>query len=57
MLCSQVQVVATTEGLPLPATFSVQDVVEVMGYGVGEDGKLVAYRKMINVEEEHCMKL
>ena len=51
------QVVATIEEPPPPATFSAEDVVEVMGYEVGEDEKLVAYGKMINVEGRHCMKL
>lgn len=31
-------------------TFSVSDVVEIMGYGVGEEGKLVAHGKVMNLE-------
>ena len=33
-----------------PSTFSVEDVVEIMGYGVGEKGKLVAHGKVTNVQ-------
>ena len=35
-----------------PSTFSVEDVVEIMGYGVGVEGKLVAHGKVTNVQEE-----
>ena len=33
----------------LLSTFSVEDVVEIMGYGIDEEGKLVAYGKVTNV--------
>jgi hypothetical protein len=33
-----------------PYTFLVSDVVEIMGYGVGEKGKLVAHKKVMNVQ-------
>ena len=33
-----------------PSTFSVEDVVEIMGYGVGEEGKLVAHGKVTNIQ-------
>ena len=35
---------------PPPFTFLVNDVVEIMGYKVGEEEKLIAHGKMINVE-------
>lgn len=35
---------------PPPITFSVADAVEIMGYGIGEEGKLVAHGKVINVQ-------
>ena len=43
-------VVAAFEELPLPSTFSVEDVLEIIGYRVSEEGKLVAYGKVMNVE-------
>ena len=46
----QVQVVATTEEQSKPLTFSVDDLVKLMGYGVGEEEKLVAHEKVKNVE-------
>ena len=35
---------------PPPSTFSVENVVGIMCYGVGEEGKLIAHKKDINVE-------
>ena len=50
MAFSQVQVVATTEEQSKPPTFSADDLVELMGYGIGEEGKLVVHGKVKNVE-------
>ena len=39
-------------GKPPPLfTFTVEDVVEIMGYEVGEEEKLIAHRNVINVED------
>ena len=46
--CLQVQ--AVIEIGESPSTFLVSDVMKIMGYGVGEEGKLVAYGKVINVQ-------
>ena len=35
-------------GLPPPSTFSVQDVVEIMGCEVGEERKLIAHGNVFN---------
>ena len=40
-----------------PSTFSVKDVVEIMGYRVGGEGKLVAHGKVINVQGETVHEL
>ena len=37
---------------PPASSFSVEDVVKIMGCGVDEEGKLVAHGKVINVEGE-----
>ena len=42
------QAIVETEASPY--TFSVSDVVEIMGYGVGEEGKLVAHGKVMNLQ-------
>ena len=42
------QAVIETEALPY--TFLILDVVEIMGYGVNEEGKLVAHGKVMNLE-------
>ena len=34
---------------PPPSTFSVEDVMEIMGHEIGEEGKLVAHGKVIYV--------
>lgn len=44
------QDVVATEEPPPPSTFLVEDVVEVICDGVGEEGKLVGYEIVINVE-------
>ena len=36
---------------PSPFIFLVEDVVEIMNYGVGEKEKLIIHRNVINVEE------
>lgn len=33
-----------------PYIFSVLDVVDIMGYGVGEEGKIVRYGKVLNLQ-------
>jgi hypothetical protein len=50
LLYLQVQVVAATKDQSKPPTILTEDVVEVMGYGVGKEGKLVAHWKVKNVE-------
>ena len=46
----QVQVVATAEKQSKPLAFSADDLMELMGYGVVEEGKLVVHGKVKNVE-------
>ena len=46
--CWQVQ--AVIEIKESSYTFSVLDVVEIMGYGVGEEGKTIRYGKVMNLQ-------
>ena len=43
MTFSQVSMVATTEEQSKPLTFTTEDFVDLMGYEVGDVGKLVAH--------------
>ena len=55
MLCLQMQVIAAIEEQSKYPIFSTEDIVEVMGYELGEKKKLVAHWKVKNVEEGHCI--
>ena len=46
----QLQGMSAVEEVPTPSTFSPVDVVEVMGYGEGEEEKVVVCGKLTNVE-------
>ena len=48
MCCLQVQ--AVIEVRESPSTFLISDVVKIIGYGVGEEGKLVAHGNVMNVQ-------
>ena len=43
------QTVTVIREPPLPSTFAVEDVVEIMGCEVGEEEKLIVHGKVINV--------
>jgi hypothetical protein len=42
---------------PPPPTFSVENVVEIMGYGVGEEDKLIVHGNNINVERDTVYRI
>lgn len=52
MFCLQVQAVIVVGKPPPSSTILVEDVVEIMIYRVGDEEKLIAHGKVINLERE-----